>query len=59
MEIKLVVPDAFAASDLTWFLAASTRVSRANGVDGNHVVYIESPKNFRHLIDEIRNWATE
>jgi hypothetical protein len=54
MEIKVVVPDPLAASDLTWFLDASARVTK--NVDGGCVVYIQAGENMRHILAEIRKW---
>jgi hypothetical protein len=56
MEIKVVVPDALAASDLTWFLDASARVSK--NPDGVCVVYVQVGENVQHILSEIRNWLT-
>lgn len=56
MEIKVVVPDAFAASDLTWYLDASARVSTDN--DGVYTVSVQAGENVRRVVAEIRNWLT-
>jgi hypothetical protein len=56
MEIRVVVPDPLAASDLTWFLDASARVSK--NPDGVCVVHIEVGENMRHVLAEIRTWLT-
>ena len=54
MEIKVVLQDALAASDLTWFLDASARVSKS--ADGVFVVSIQVGENVRHVQNEIRKW---
>jgi hypothetical protein len=56
MEIKVVVPDALAASDLTWFLDASARVSKNE--DGGCVVHVQVGENLRYILAEIRKWLT-
>jgi len=50
------VPDAFAASDLTWYLDASARVS--HGEDGIYTVYVQAGDNVHRVVAEIRNWLT-
>lgn len=54
MEIRVVLPDAFAASDLTWFLNASARVSRSE--DGASEVHIQAGENVRHILSDIQDW---
>jgi hypothetical protein len=56
VEIKVVVRDAFAASDLTWYLDASARVS--HGEDGVYTVHVQAGDNVRRVLAEIRNWLT-
>jgi hypothetical protein len=56
VEIKVVVRDAFAASDLTWFLDASARVS--SGENGVYVVHVQAGDNVRGVLAEIRKWLT-
>lgn len=56
MEIKVVVRDAFAASDLTWYLDESASVSRED--DGIYTVHIQAGENVRHVLSQIRNWLT-
>jgi hypothetical protein len=58
MRIRVVVPDAFAASDLTWHLNASALVSGMHEIDGRYVVYVETDKEPHHVVDEIRKWTT-
>ena len=54
MEIRVVVKDAFAASDLTWFLNAPARVVPAK--DGGGVVHIQVEGNVNHVLARIRDW---
>ena len=54
MEIRVVLHDAFAASDLTWFLNASARVSTSD--EGASEVRIQAGENVRQVLSEIRNW---
>lgn len=56
MEIKVVVRDAFAASDLTWYLDESASVSHRD--DGIYTVHVQAGENVRHVLAEIRNWLT-
>ena len=55
MEIRVVLPDAFAASDLTWFLNASAQVSH---LEGQHVVDVSAGQSVRHVLAQIHDWAT-
>jgi hypothetical protein len=54
VEIRVVLPDAFAASDLTWFLNASARVATSS--DGATEVHIQAGGNVRHVLSEIQDW---
>ena len=54
MEIKVVLPDAYAASDLTWFLNASARVSTSG--EGSSEVHIQAGDNVRRVLSDIRDW---
>jgi hypothetical protein len=54
MEIRVVLPDAYAASDLTWFLNAAAHVSTSD--DGASEVRIQAGENVRHVLSDIRNW---
>ena len=54
MEITIVVPDALAASDLTWHLDASARVSQ--NAEGAYVVHVQVGENVKHVMADIRNW---
>jgi len=54
VEIRVVLPDSFAASDLTWFLNASARVATSH--DGASEVHIQAGDNVRHILSEIRDW---
>lgn len=54
MDIRVVVPDAFAASDLTWNLTASAHVYQE---DGRHIVEIAADGNVGQIVDQIRKWA--
>jgi hypothetical protein len=54
VEIRVVLPDAFAASDLTWFLNASAHVIPSD--DGASVVRIEAGDSVQHVLADIRNW---
>jgi hypothetical protein len=55
VEIKVVVRDAFAASDLTWYLDESARVTHEDGV---YTVYVQAGENVRPVLSKIRNWLT-
>ena len=54
MEIKVVVPDAFAASDLTWYLTESASVGVSD--DGIYTVHVQAGENIRRVLAEIRVW---
>jgi hypothetical protein len=56
VEIKIVVPDALAASDLTWYLDAASRVTK--NPDGGCVVYVQVGENLNHVLSQVRNWLT-
>jgi hypothetical protein len=56
VEIRVVLRDVFAASDLAWHLDQPARVSR--GEDGLHTVHVDVGENVEHVLAEIRNWMT-
>jgi hypothetical protein len=56
VEIRVVVQDAFAASDLTWHLSESARVS--HGADGVITVHVQAGDNVPRVLGRIRDWLT-
>lgn len=56
MEIKVVVPDAFVASDLMWHFAEGVHMRRGPG--GTYSVYVEAGDDVSGVVSEIRTWMT-
>jgi hypothetical protein len=54
VKIRVIVPDAFAASDLAWHLGEAARVGR--GRAGAHTVDVDAGEDVAGVMAEIRTW---